>query len=93
MYSTDVAVQNAAGQWVDPAEAEESDVGFPVRFVDDIIAQDSTGRWVDATPIKGGGVFAWIAGLFAQRVKDDATSSFIVDDASGARIYAEVKNG
>ena len=53
VYATDVAVQNAVGQWVDPAPAVEDSTGDPVRFVDAVVAQDSAGKWVDATPVSG----------------------------------------
>ena len=38
-------------------------------------------------------LFRWLAGLWSQRVKDDATGSYLIDDATGARVYAEVSNG
>lgn len=52
-YVSDVPVQDAAGRWVDPVAAEESDVGFPVRIVDAVTADDSTGRPVDAVILSG----------------------------------------
>jgi len=53
----------------------------------------SLGLGLALTRNKGVGVFAWVNGVYAQRVIDDETPlSRLIDDETGARIYEAINH-
>lgn len=57
------------------------------------LGMNNLGRLGACTPSTGVPLFKWISGVLMRRVTDDVTGGFLLDDVSGDRIYAEIKNG